>query len=187
MYNNINKIEDIAKYFQLGYKCYNGIDISIDKKQAFSYFNYCASLGNTNAMNICAIMLYNGDGIPQNKMVALEFFKKSLNEGNTNAMKYYGLILKIGDCGLKKNEKEAEKFFKIAEIGSNPKDAFFYAKELEKNSYVEEAILFYKMAINGGHLEAVEIVKSLELKLKELHNLDAINNEFSGDNRINVA
>ncbi len=184
---NIKTLKDVDKYFQLGYKYYSGENIPIDKKQAFLYFNYCAQLGNTNAMNICGIMLYRGDGILQNKIAALEFFKKSLNEGNVNAMIYYGLFLKNGDCGLKKNKEEAEKFFKIAEIGSNPKNAFFYAEELEKNSYIEEAILFYKMAAQGGYLESNKIIENLENKLKELSSLDLINNEFSKKNENNVA
>lgn len=115
----INILFDLANknnpdaFYYIGYMYSNGIGVSKNNKEAFSFYMKSAELGHSMAQNNVGSFYYNGTYVNQSYKKALDWFVKSADQGNDIAMNTIAAMYLKGQ-GLKQSQSEAIRWFKIA-------------------------------------------------------------------------
>lgn len=73
-----------------------------------------AELGNAEAQYHLALMYDLGKGVSRNPREAERFYKMAALRGHAQAQYYLGRLYSTDNSGIRRDEKEAEKWFKAA-------------------------------------------------------------------------
>lgn len=164
--------KEAFKYFKLSTDCGNieamamygiyfkhGLGVvKIDNEKAVRYFKMASNMGSLTGSELYGGMLIDGKGVSKNEKEGLRLVKFACDRGNSQGMVGYGYSLYYGDCGIESDKKKANYYFKMAADAGNHWGMNNYAADLqfgegiEKN--VNEAIRYYKMAIEEGNILA---------------------------------
>lgn len=150
-----------------------GRGIAKNPEEAFRYCLMGAEKGDLMCMYNVSVMYLGGSGTGKNEAEGARWAQKAADHvGDFGlAIKHYGYILKNGIGVGVDLERAATYLKKAADTPHCVTDAmFFYAEILEASDNIEEALVYFQKAVDGGNLDAsceIGRIKASRGNLKE--------------------
>lgn len=128
-----------------------GIGLPKDLGGAAELFRLSSEQGNSFGQNNYAVLLRDGEGVAKNTKRALELFQLSSDQLNQVGLNNYALMLKAagGDAA------KVRELFKMSADRGCADGQCNYAMSCFEAGQNEEALTYYRMAVNEGHLQAM--------------------------------
>lgn len=154
----------VGNYYRDGYGVTN-----IDKKLAIRYYRLSSKSGNLNGCASYGGRMIDGDGIKENEREGLRLVKYSCDRGNPRGYVGYGYCLFYGVSDLPVDKIKASYYFKKAADAGYHMGMYNYAIDLRDGNggvqrNIDEAIRYFKMAIDEGNIFSARILGILLCK-----------------------
>ena len=127
---------DSNAQFDVGYKYYYGVGVTLDLFQSFKWYEKSAVQGNVLAQNLLGFMFYKGEGVLQSYKEAIKWYEKAAENGHPYAPFRIGEMYYIGK-GIPRNFLHSLMWCYIAEK-RGIKKAGRFRFELEKKMMFEQ-------------------------------------------------
>lgn len=129
-------------------------------KKAAKYFEKTIERGqDENAMYYYSLQLLEGKGVEKDTEKAIYYLKNAADLHQADAENKYGMMLEFGSKEVKKNVKEAIKYYRKSSDHGNEVGMFNYADILEKGKHVEqnvkEAARLFRLSYKRGYIPAI--------------------------------
>jgi len=148
-----------AYYFVMGMTYYSGLKVKKDYKRSLGYFHEAVLHGNTESYLYLGIQYEKGHGVKWDRKKAFEYYKNGAHHGDADCQSEVGYYFVRG-FGVKRDKKKGFRTLQSsASSGSvaaqyHLGDCFrFFGSGTEADEV--QAVKYYKMAAEAGHVEAL--------------------------------
>ena len=138
----------------LGDLYFNGVGVEKNSNEAIKWYSLAAKGGNSSAQAFLGDCYLRGVGVKQNIELAIDYYKSASKLGDDKVEEKLGQIYSVGVGGIKKDIKEAVKWYWLSADKGNNEAAYYLAicynegLGIEKNN--AEALKWIEKSVNGG-------------------------------------
>ena len=155
------KAGDAEAQYQMGLKYYNGrVNVDVDYKKAFEWYQKAAEQGHVKAQNNLGLMYQTGQGTSKDIQKAIYWYEKAVEQGNVKAHVNLGHVFYFARGSVEQNYERAHELYQRAseegDVEAKYKLGVMYYYGRGVDIDYQKALEYFSYAIDKNHSVAYQ-------------------------------